>query len=467
MATQTQPDRVQYRLIVTRRSATEVLLSKQLPRCALPKLDVPARTRVAEQLVASTMEKYQLETYCLWTGSFPSPLQDCSPDRYAVMEARHPNDDPPPGTEWILSATTAPEVMITAADQSAIRISLENLNRYLANPDTGPFARPGWIQELLSWVEDQLEPIGLRLTGGFQQINASPTFSLVRLETTGAAVWFKATGTPNRHELGVSVILHRLFPSHVPRVLGIHPSWNGWLCEEIPGPALQDLEYVGAWVEAARALAELQISSVDHTQALLESGCSDLRLRQLAEQVDPFLARMSELMALQTKQPPDILANSELSVLGDRLKNALYDLQQFRLPNTLGHRDLNPRNVIVSPSGPCFIDWAEGCVTHPLVTFEYLREHAQHNSSRCDTVVKDLWAAYLRPWQAFFDPEVFSRAAVLSPLLAVFVYAVAGGEWRSPEILQNPSSAGYFRALTRRAFREANRIRARSDRCPV
>jgi hypothetical protein len=233
------------------------------------------------------------------------------------------------------------------------------------------------------------------LLAGFN--NASPTFSLVRIETTGPAVWFKATGEPNAHELPISIALHRVFPNYVPRILGVHPTWNAWLSEEVPGSTLDDLADIQAWADVAKALAELQIASVTKTNMFLESGCRDLRLPQLVEQIDPFLARMSELMEMQTKQPPQILTDSELSVLGDRLRAAFYELEQYRLPSTLGHLDLNPHNILVSPARCCFLDWAEGCVTHPLFTFEYLREYSRRSLSEPDAVAETLVAAYLHP----------------------------------------------------------------------
>jgi hypothetical protein len=287
----------------------------------------------------------------------------------------------------------------------------------------------------------------------------------VRIETTGAAGWFKATGEPNKDELRISVALHRLFPSHAPRILGVHPAWNGWLSEEIPGSTLDDFADVGPWAQAARSLAKLQIASVTKTDVLLESGCKDLRIQQLVEQIDPFLARMGELMAMQTKQPPQILTDSEISILGDCLRAAFFELQQYRVPSTLGHLDVNPGNIILSSTRCCFLDWAEGCVTHPFFTFEYLLEHSRRSLPQTDAVTEELAAAYLEPWQSFFSAEVLAQAIALSPLLAVFAFAVAGKRWRSVETLRSPTLAGYFRSLTRRVYREATKIAARSERC--
>jgi len=52
-------------------------------------------------------------------------------------------------------------------------------------------------------VQRAIEPYGLRLSGEFRQLNASPTFALLRLETTGQALWFKAVGEPNLREFPI------------------------------------------------------------------------------------------------------------------------------------------------------------------------------------------------------------------------------------------------------------------------
>jgi hypothetical protein len=462
MTAQTQPDRAQYRLIITRRGATEILLSKQLSGCALPNIEVFARARVAEQLVSGAKEKCRLETYCLSTGNLPTSPEHSSPDRYGVMEAVRNNDAPPPSATWISSAEAASNGMLPPADHTAVRSSLEDLNRHIARPEAGPFARPGWIEELFDWVQNQIEPLGLNLTGAFHQLNAAPTFSLMRIETTGAAVWFKATGEPNKRERGISVALDRLFPAYVPRLMSIHPIWNGWIAEEIAGPTLEDSSRVESWVAATKALAELQIASVAKIDVLLENGCRDLRLHLLADQIEPFLRTVRELMAIQTNQPPQILTDSEIAVLGNRLSDALGELHKYGIPSTLGHLDPNPRNIIASPGGCCFLDWAEGSVTHPLFTFEYLREHARRAFPEPHSVTQTVVEAYLQPWRSFLSPETLTQAMSISSLLAVFACAVSAN---APESLRNPTFAGYFRSLARRAYREAEKLAARSDRC--
>jgi len=379
------------------------------------------------------------------------------------MESVRQNDKAPAGTCWMPPSAAAD--CRDAGEAAAVMESLEELDSYLRGERPGPFARPGWLKELFQWVEDQISPLGLRLTGGFRQWNASPTFSLVRLETNEGALWFKATGEPNSHELPVSLLLARLFPGHVPRILGVHPFWNGWLTAEASGTALDEISDCSTWERVAGELAELQIASIGRSSELLEGKCKDLRLPEILKFIDPFLTRMAELMAAQEKRSPAPLANLALASLAEGLKESFSLLQSFGLPDTLGHMDCNPGNILVSPNHCVFLDWAEGCVTNPVIAFEYLRQHFGRSAPPQPSAIERLTAAYVRPWASFYLPEGLRRALEVSPLIAVFVYALASDLWRSPASQCPPEHAGYLRSLTRRMYREAVRAAERSELC--
>jgi hypothetical protein len=59
---------------------------------------------------------------------------------------------------------------------------------YAEDTSRGPFGRLGWFPDLQRWVQDQIGTQGLHLNGRFRQLNACPTFSLIRFETDGPAV---------------------------------------------------------------------------------------------------------------------------------------------------------------------------------------------------------------------------------------------------------------------------------------
>jgi hypothetical protein len=444
-------ERDTYRLIPTRRNASEILLVSTGCNWFLPTVEILPQHRIADQLVAEARTRLGFDGYCLFIPTLFAPAGD---GRCAVMESLEQNGKAPTGAGW-LPRRVASQYAGTKYERNAIKESLRQLDSYAGLQESGPFARPGWLKDLFQWTHERIAPLGLRLTGTFQQFNASPTFALLRLETNGPALWFKATGEPNRHELSITVTLTRLFPRHVPTVIGVHEFWNAWLAIEAPGSQLDGIEQ--SWEDVALQLAEFQILSIARTAELLQCGCKDLRTPRLKEQIDPFCARMAEIMPTQKKLAPAPLTDPQLTFLGLQLKKALELLSDVGLPDVLGHLDFNPGNIRVSPKQCVFLDWAEGCISNPLITFEYLREHLGRSQIKDPRAEQKISAAYLQPWYSFCSPSELARARTVSPLISVFAYAVAGDTWNSAGSLSNPAIAAYLRSLTRRMYREAIR----------
>jgi hypothetical protein len=451
-----------YRLLILRRDATEILLLPKDAGWTLPRVEIQKQQRIAEQLTNEIRKAWDLETFCLLVPN-SGACGPVSKAASAILECANQNQKAPPGTHWMPVHVAAD--CSSAEDAAVIRDVLAELASYTSGEKFGPFAKPGWLRELFRWTYEQTAPLGLRLTGNFRQFNASPNFSLLRLETDGAALWFKATGEPNAHELPVTLLLADRFPSHVPRILGMHTSWNGWLSEEVAGRPLDESTEWSSWERAAEGLAELQIESIGRATELLDGKCKDLRLPLAARHIDRFVTRMGAFMRVQEKQSPAPLTGTELFSLGEGLKDAFSLLQSFGFPDTLGHLDCNPGNLIVSPERCVFLDWAEACVTNPMITFEYLRRHMERCGIEEPAADSRTTAAYLRPWASFFSPDDLLRAIAAAPPVAVFIHAIAGDAWRTLDPISNPALAAYFRSLTRRMYREAVLAVERSERC--
>jgi hypothetical protein len=234
---------------------------------------------------------------------------------------------------------------------------------------------------------------------------------------------------------------------------------------EASGTALDEISDCSIWERAARELAELQIASIGKREELLEGKCKDFRVAKVMEFIDPFLARMADFMAVQEKKSPAPLSDSELASLTEGLKESCSLLQSFGLPDTLGHIDFNPGNILATPDRCVFLDWAEGCVTNPLITFEYLRRHLERGGVEEPAADARLSTAYLQPWASYFSPEDLRRALAAVPPVAVFVHAISGHTWRTLDPISNPALAGYFRGLTRRIYRDAARAAEGSELC--
>jgi hypothetical protein len=346
-----------------------------------------------------------------------------------------------------------------------IRQCLAECKAYASGPAPGPFAKPGWFGELRSWVEAVIGPLGLQLKTSFSQLNASPSFSLIRLESDGPAIWFKAVGAPNLREFPVTVALAQLFPKYLPPLLATRPEWTGWLTLEVEGTHLQESPNAELWMAAATALAKLQIDSIGKHDQLLSAGARDLRAPTLSSILQAFFDVMSRLMKEQCKVPPVVLTRQELSTLGEQVQDALSVVGQLGIPDALGHLDLNPGNIIVSPNGCKFLDWAEAYLGHPFFSFEYLREQFRRLVGARLGLETQLVAAYAEPWRALLSDDAVAQALGLAPMLAVFAYAAGNDVWSDQEKLQQPVTARYLRSLTRRLKRESDRLVAGRSQC--
>src|SRR5882724_3244365 len=96
-----------YGLIVTRRKASEILLSQDGSGWTLPRVGIRPRQRVAEQLVSELHGEWGLETYCLFVPNAPNFGRNGGGPKYAVMESVRQNDKAPAGTCWMPPSAAA------------------------------------------------------------------------------------------------------------------------------------------------------------------------------------------------------------------------------------------------------------------------------------------------------------------------------------------------------------------------
>lgn len=455
MCAPTQLDHDLFRILLYRNEAAEILLETTSDGFRLPVLSVPAHRREAEEITGAIRTSWNLESYGLFRLPASAPIHPFVHDY--VAEVCQAGTNCPDRMEWLSVDALSVEAFETPSDLAAIQNSRLRLDQHRRNQLPGPFGKPGSFRTVKEWVEAQAVAAGLHLTGRVRQFNASPTFSLMRFETEGPALWFKAVGEPNLREYPITVELASVFPSFVPRMIATRDDWNAWLSVEGEGKHPDEKSDLEVWKRVATALGELQVASVGQTLHLLNAGCRDVRASTLLELVDPFLEVMADLMERQAKTSRPPLSRSELVTLKAQLQAALSEADESEMPHAIGHLDFNPGNIVVNPNGCTFLDWAEACAGTPLITFEYLLEQIRRygRSKAWESAVA---SAYVRPWRHFVSFKQIAEAQRVSPLLAVFAYAASGNAWRDPEHRSRPETAGYFRSLTRRMKREADQL---------
>jgi serine/threonine protein kinase len=207
-------------------------------------------------------------------------------------------------------------------------------------------------------------------------------------------------------------------------------------------------------------LAELQIASLCHTTELVAVGAHDVRSQKLLNAVAPFFLAMEEIMLAQTKTTVSKLTKQEICLVRKQVTEALYELEEHGLPNALNHLDLNPCNIIVSPSGCTFLDWAQAAVGNPFFSLEYLRQQFLQVFPGHMEAEQGFVNAYLGRWKLIRAHEFRETLLHLVPLTAAFAFAASALPWDDPKISQRPELAAFLRSLVRRMQRESEQIRA-------
>jgi len=444
-----------WRILLFASKGSELLVLRRLSGFGLPVLRIPPQERIAASLNEEARRVWNVETICVAPCHIPDPNRNSTQPRYYVMEVLN-NED---------LSRIAPKAMDVAAlnensfadlrDYLAVRRAM-NLDADL-HQTHGPFSEFATFEKISTWVAQQLVPLERRWDGAFRQLHASDAFALIRFQTNGSAVWFKATGEPNRRELAITETLAARFPQYVPRIIAVRRDWNAWLSDEIEGTQLDSAQDFGSWCCAARTLAELQVGSIGHTSPILDAGAHDSRFAKLHSQIPPFFAAMEELMEAQVKTPPQRLSSQEMRIVQMQLTEALGALEATGIPDALNHFDLNPGNVIVGGGKSRFLDWAETAIGNPFFTFEYLRQHYLRALPHDADTEAEFRESYVNVWRSLVPQSKIERATELVPLIAPFAFAVTLS-WRDAHQKAEPKVAGFLRSLARRMQREAEQL---------
>jgi hypothetical protein len=447
-----------WRILLFGRCGEELLLLRSPSGCRLPELRIPRGQRIAPNLNAEVKRVWNLDAVCLLPLEVANGGLAEANCKYHVMELRSPEELARVAPNFMPMSALKEESFADARDYLAVQrgMRLESVG-WEAN-SRSPFSQFGTFARISAWVEEQLQPLGLRLDGQIRQLQATASFALIRFATNRGAVWFKAVGEPNLREFSTTRSLTTSFPQYVPELLAVKADWHAWLTEEAPGQGLFETSDSAAWCRAAEMLAELQIASLHHTPKLLATGAHDVRSQNLLDAVRPFFLAMEEIMLAQTKTTVPKLTNQEIRGLRERVTEALHELEEYGIPNALNHLDLNPCNIVVSPRGCTFLDWAQGAVGNPFFSLEYLRQQFLQVFPGRMEAERDFVNAYVNRWKPILADKYEESVLHLVPLTAAFAFAASALPWNDPKMSQRPELAAFLRSLARRMQRESAQI---------
>ena len=411
-----------WRLIIIRGDGAEILVSSAEAKYKLPEVEIPSQRRIAVNINGVIERDFGLHVISLYEVAPCNPAF-AAETLYHAAAAIESARVPPADTRWVYTRTLNADSFLSAGEFAAVDALLTKLETARTRGATEPFLEPDWFRKARNWIERSLRPHSLHLTGEFRQLNASPTFSLIRFETTGSPIWFKAVGEPNVREWGLTLALSRSCPQFLPSILASKRNWNAWLSLDAPGKSLVTKGGIDFWEVAASSLANFQIQSMNDSEHLLKAGGRDVRVEKLLLLVEPFFQFAADCTGRAPLQRSDNLKLLELADLKEIIQDALQEIESLHLVDSVGHMDLNPSNIFCTSERAIFLDWAEGFVGNPLFSFEYLLQHFRQTFARAPSLEERFRNAYLKPLRDLVPPEHLKQIISLLPLAALFGYA--------------------------------------------
>jgi hypothetical protein len=437
--------------IVMRRDDREVLLFRHHEQLDLPTVEIPRNQRVAPNLLPAIEKRLGLSVIARFTLAAADLELGARCVVLEAIEDRNCGDK----VLWTDVERIPWKAIGSAPVRIMLRGALEQMRQYSSRTVPARFVQPGWLAEVRNWVSDSLVPNGLRLQEMRSQYNMGPDYCLLQFATNQHDVWFKAVGPGSRREFTISRLLAEFQLPCVAPLLAVHEGWNAWLSLESHGIELDGNAGVDAWNSAARGLARLQIASIARSERLLAAGCRDLRTPALEASIEPFLSQLAGLMEQQTATTARRLTLTDLLIIEKRLRVACRDLNTMGLPDTLGHSDLNPGNVLVDGEQPIFLDWMEGHIGHPFLSLEYLLALNRRIAGGRGNGIEALRSAYCRCWTYLFPDGEMDRSLKPVESLAPFAYALTCHDLRSGDREVRPELAALLRSLGRRMLAAA------------
>lgn len=273
-----------------------------------------------------------------------------------------------------------------------------------------------WLGEAAAWLDAALADRGLTRTSQLEQPRVRPWSTLLRANTTGRPVWFKATCASASFEPRLLTTLTQLAPNQFNAPLATDHR-RGWLATFEHEPALAERSEpptADTWRELLATAAELQRVLAGSADQLLAAGLPDhrpetlpARLRQLVDELStaPSGTATEQSVAGVRDAGPVITSDRADRILGsiDRVKRAADRLAESPFTASWQHGDLHPGNVYRSDGGSLHLfDLGDGQLAHP---FEALAVPAECLALPGTPDFDDVIDQYLAAWEC--DRNVF------------------------------------------------------------
>jgi len=292
-----------------------------------------------------------------------------------------------------------------------------------------PWHDPNWMKQAVAWIQAEALRLSIPITGEIEQPHTYPWSTVLHVPTRDGKLFFKATAPETLFEAALTHKLADWFPDCMPEPVAVDAA-RGWMLMRDGGEQLRasirPTRDLTPWETVIPRYAEVQIGLAAHVPEMLELGVPDYRLAMVPALYGNLLADEESLLI---DQPKGLSADEVEHLCGMvlRVEQLCADLASFGLPETLNHGDFHDGNVLVRDGRITFLDWADGCISHPFVSlrtfFVSIEIALELDDYSFTPAMSFLLDRYLMPWQEFVPLEALRAAFRLSRPVASIVKA--------------------------------------------
>lgn len=289
-----------------------------------------------------------------------------------------------------------------------------------------------FLAKARAWIESKVT-----VTGEIEQPHVRSWSTVLRVPTGEGVVFFKAALPELAHDVVVTSTLARLRPDLVLAPLAVDLD-RKWMLLPDGGERLRELlarePHPRPWYELLPAYADLQLTSADGLDGMVEQGLPDLRLGRIPEVAELLGAELGE-------QAP----------ARDRFATLCLELAAFGIPETIQHDDLHDGNIFAGERGYRIFDWGDSVAAHPFLSLVVaLRGIAyRFELGDRDPDLERLRDAYLERFTAYGTAAELRHAAELAEPLGML--SRAWSWWRVASNVPDPAE---FSEVGREWFQE-------------
>ncbi|MBY0281951.1 MAG: aminoglycoside phosphotransferase family protein [Alphaproteobacteria bacterium] len=312
--------------------------------------------------------------------------------------------------------------------------------------------------EIFSWARQMLFELGYQTEHNPQLIKDVPWSTIYSFHTSKDRIFLKTMAGPFAIEPTLLTFLFENVTKQVPEVIATNPHLRCFLMNDA-GMCLRDIlknnfdeKY---FCSIFQIYTDIQIDCIPYIDELIAAGLNDWRLKNLPTLFQNFLNKNELLMN-------DGLSQKEI----ENLKNLLPDLinicdllADYKIPETLEHRDFHDNNVLIKGQNIVINDWGDACISHPFFSFLSFFDSAKrhHKIYEEDEIYKNVQSAFLSKWHAYGNEPALSEALILAKKIKPIIFTLSFSRiFSCPDAHLYPEYRGYMTEALRDFIKRIN-----------